>query len=158
MQPTIALIAATLGFCPAILAQRWEVQCDESVRLFSGPKGPIDCLIGQIPNTSPYPLDGTDGSGAHSWGGSSRGASFTINVIPNCDNCGYSAFGDEINAMARDGYVQCVDSGLNNDNNGRFFNYRVKNAYYDIIVGGGVSSGVGDVPGTRHVIGHGCRE
>jgi hypothetical protein len=118
----------------------------------------VDRLINAMPNDAPYPLDGENDnangghSGGHSFAANARGARISLGVRPNCDDCGYSAFGDEIQAMARQGYEDCVDSGLNDAGAGEFWNYRVDNGYYTVDVGGGPTMGTMGLAGTYHAV------
>jgi len=153
------LIAFAAGLVPAATAQRdYQVTCSAALGILAAPADAMDRLINNMPNDAPYPLDGENDSangghsGGHSFVATASGARLSINVRPNCDYCGYSAFGDEIQAMARQGFEDCVDSGLNDAGLGRFFNYEVTNGYYTIIVGGGPTMGTSGLAGTHHSV------
>jgi hypothetical protein len=153
------LVAFATGLIPATAAQRdYEVTCNANNQILQAPKDAVDRLINAMPNDVPYPLDGEHDSGSgghsggHSFGATASGSRISLGVVPTCDYCGYSAFGDEIQAMARQGFEECVDSGLNDAGNGRFFNYRVTNGYYTVQVGGGSTMGTMGLAGTYHAV------
>jgi hypothetical protein len=154
------LLAFAAGLIPAATAQRgdYTIRCNIDTRIFQAPKEPVDRLINAIPNTVPYPLDGESDTsngghtGHHSFGASAGASLIQTSVSGDCDTCGYSAFGDEVSAMARQGFEACVDSGLSDWGEGRFYNYDVWNGYYTVQVGGGPRAGAQGLAGTCHAV------